>query len=94
MSHGNAFRPHAIKADIHRVRIGKKYWNFTFSPAWGPLLVDEWAQPIDNTALSDEGHPFWDKFEEWQALTPHAHHLPLSILSPGRRSNPPRGMAS
>jgi hypothetical protein len=71
MAHGNAFRNHLLKADVHRVRVGKRYWRFTFSEAWGPLLTDEWGETVDNTPLADEAHPFWDKFEAWQraALT-------------------------
>lgn len=65
MTHGNSSRNHLIKADVHRVRVGKRYWQFTFSQQWGPLLTNEWGEPIDNTPLSDEGHPFWDKFEAW-----------------------------
>lgn len=66
MVHGNITRNRAVKADVHRVRVGKRFWQFTFSDAWGPLLTDEWGEPVDNAPLTDEAHPFWDKFEEWQ----------------------------
>lgn len=74
MTHGNVFRRHIDKRDVHRVRVqgpGERgpgrYWLFTFSDAWGPMLTDEWGEPVDNTPLADEEHPFWDKFEAWQA---------------------------
>lgn len=70
MTHGNATRNHLLKRDVQRVRVGKRYWYFTFSDAWGPLLTDEWGEPVDNTPLADEEHPFWDKFEAWQAARP------------------------
>lgn len=69
MTHGNAFRNHLAKADVHRVRVGKRYQYFRFSERWGPILTDEWGEVIDNTPLADEAHPFWDKFEEWQELS-------------------------
>jgi hypothetical protein len=67
MTHGNAFRNHAAKRDVHRVRVGRRYWHFTFSDMWGPLLTDEWGDPVNNMPLADEAHPFWDAFEAWQA---------------------------
>lgn len=76
MTHGNTTRNHAIKAGVHRVRVGKRYWYFTFSDRWGPLLTDEWAEPVDNTPLADEEHPFWDAFEAW--LSSGAHDAPRS----------------
>lgn len=69
MSHGNATRNHAIKGDVHRVRVGRRYWHFTFSDQWGPLLTDEWAEPVDNAPLADENHPFWTAFEAWLAAS-------------------------
>lgn len=66
MTHGNQFRDHTAKADVHRVRVGRRYWLFTFSPMWGPLLTDEWGDPVDNAPLADEDHPFWPQFEAWQ----------------------------
>lgn len=69
MTHGNAFRPHLIKTEVHRVRVGKRYWHFTFSDRWGPLLTDEWGEPVDNMPLADEEHPFWEAFEAWQRAT-------------------------
>lgn len=70
MAHGAIQRNHQIKADVHRVRVGKRYWHFTFSPQWGPLLTDEWAEPVDNMPLANEAHPFWDRFEVWMAAQP------------------------
>jgi hypothetical protein len=69
VTHGNTFRNHAAKADVHRVKVGRRYWLFTFSDQWGPLLTDEWGEPVDNTPLADEAHPFWDAFEAWQAAS-------------------------
>ena len=69
MTHGNTFRNYLVKRDVHRVRVGKRYWRFTFSDQWGPLLTDEWGEPVDNTPLADEQNPFWDKFEAWLADT-------------------------
>ena len=65
MPHGNAFRNHLVKADVHRVRVGKRYQCFTFSDQWGPHLTDEWGEPVSNVQLADEDHPFWPKFEAW-----------------------------
>lgn len=70
MAHGNSFRNHAIKADVHRVRVGGRYRRFTFSDQWGPLLTDEWGEPVSNMPLADEEHPFWDAFEAWHAVGP------------------------
>lgn len=75
-AHGNAHRDHAIRADVHRVRVGKKYWLFTFSEMWGPLLTDEWGEPVNNYPLGDETHPFWDKFEAWLAARTAVQTLP------------------
>lgn len=70
MAHGNSRRNHMVKADVHRVRIGARYWQFTFSDMWGPLLTDEWGEPVNNKPLADEEHPFWDKFEAWLREAP------------------------
>ena len=70
--HGNSFRNHAAKRDVHRVLVGRRYQNFTFSEAWGPLLTDEWGEPIDNAPLADETHAFWSPFEAWLASR-HPH---------------------
>lgn len=65
MGHGNSFRIHAAKLDVHRVLVGRKYQHFTFSEACGPLLTDEWGEPVDNGPLAYEAHPFWTSFEAW-----------------------------
>lgn len=66
MTHGNTKRDRSIRIDVHQVKVGRRYWHFTFSDAWGPLLTDEWAEPVDQHPLVDEDHPFWDAFEVWQ----------------------------
>lgn len=86
MSHGNIRRNHLLKADVHRVRVrdSRKLWTFTFSEMWGPLLTDEWGEPIDQKPLSWEEHPFWDAFEAWQKT------LTASNSVGGSAPNPPQ----
>lgn len=64
--HGNTKHFRAFMSDVHRVKVGRKYWLFTYSEMCGPLLTDQYAEPVDNTPLADEEHPFWDAFEQWQ----------------------------
>jgi hypothetical protein len=75
MTHGNTIRNRAVKADVQRVRVGRKFWLFTFSERWGPSLCNEWAEPVNNMPLADEEHPFWDAFETWLAAL-HHHQEP------------------
>lgn len=86
--HGNAFRNHLAKRDVHRVRVGRRYMHFTFSDRWGPLLTDEWGEPVSNMPLADEEHPFWTPFETWLAARDGASSRPTVADSESPREEP------
>lgn len=87
MTHGNAFRPHLRRADVHRVRVKKVrgYVLFTFSERWGPCLCDEWGEPVNNVPLADEQNPFWDAFEAWLAAR---EAKPTLVTATGGEADP------
>jgi hypothetical protein len=86
MAHGNAHRNHLGKRDVHRVWAMRRYWHFTFSDQWGPILTDEWGDPANNMPLADEEHPFWDAFEVWQKARSQDGTTDQSGRGPGRNT--------
>lgn len=65
--HGNVKLNHLAKSDVYRVWVAGRFQHFTFSEDWGPLLTDEWGDPVNNDQLSNESDPFWTAFEGWMA---------------------------
>lgn len=43
---------------------GRRSWRFEFSDRFGPLLVDEDGEPLDDQPVS-ESDPFWGPFNAW-----------------------------
>ena len=44
-----------------------KNYKFEFDPRWGPVLIDDKGNIIDQ--MMEEQNPFWSVFEEWFKLS-------------------------
>lgn len=57
---------------------GRRSWRFEFSDRFGPLLVDEDGEPLDDQPVS-ESDPFWAPFSAW--LRQHREAQPTNTES-------------